>query len=340
MDDVQIARLDAAFLPPSLLPCRTMLASLRARVGHALGLKMVDDLRTLAFTAAYFVLVVSLWFTWKPMAATLAAHGVVGSLPWIALYVCGWLWLCHFSFLAAVATHNSIHCPMFRWKAANKAFQVVLTLAYGHPVTSYVPGHNLSHHKYTQQRKDVMRTTKVRYSWHLLNGLVFFWKIGVDMIANDAGYFALQRKMNRPIVRQLELEQYILWAITASLVLWDWKRWIVLCFLPHMWAKFCIVSLNLLQHDGCDADSRHNFSRNFTGRWLNFFCYNNGYHTIRTDTTASSACMLEGRANCPCSLRSLAHSRAVARLCVLVVRSSSPRHALERASRSPPEGHG
>jgi fatty acid desaturase len=151
---------------------------------------------------------------------------------------------------------------------------------YGHPVTSYVPGHNLSHHKYTQQRKDVMRTTKLQYSWHLINGIMFFVKIGIDMIANDANYFKIQRKLGRPIIKQLEIEQYVLWTITAILVVWDWQRWIVIAFLPHLYAKFCIISLNLLQHDGCDPDSRYNFARNFTGDWLNFFCYNNGYHTI------------------------------------------------------------
>ena len=160
------------------------------------------------------------------------------------------------------------------------AFQVVLSLAYGHPVTSYVPGHNLSHHKYTQQRKDVMRTTKLQYSWHLINGFMFFVKIGIDMIANDANYFKVQRKLGRPIIKQLEIEQYILWSITALLIIWDWKRWIVVAFLPHLYAKFCIISLNMLQHDGCDPDSKYNFARNFTGKWLNFFCYNNGYHTI------------------------------------------------------------
>lgn len=35
----------------------------------------------------------------------------------------------------------------------------------------------------------------------------------------------------------------------------------------------------MLQHDGCDMNSKYNFSRNFTGSILNFFAYNNGYHT-------------------------------------------------------------
>jgi len=42
----------------------------------------------------------------------------------------------------------------------------------------------------------------------------------------------------------------------------------------------CIISFNMLQHDGCDGTSRYNFARNFTGPLLNLLFYNNGYHTI------------------------------------------------------------
>lgn len=49
---------------------------------------------------------------------------------------------------------------------------VILTLSYGHPSSSYVPGHNLSHHKYTQTTKDFMRTSKVKYRWNFLNGYI------------------------------------------------------------------------------------------------------------------------------------------------------------------------
>ena len=47
---------------------------------------------------------------------------------------------------------------------------VLLTISYGHPSSTYVPGHNLSHHKYTQSEKDFMRTSKVNFKWNLLNG--------------------------------------------------------------------------------------------------------------------------------------------------------------------------
>lgn len=245
--------------------------SLSSRIADRMGLKYADDLRTICLTSCYFILFLALWLTYPGQFTS-----SIGCLLFVPL----WCALCYLSFLGSVATHNVIHCPMFTVKWMNRGFQIVLSLVYGHPVTSYVPGHNLSHHKYTQQLKDVMRTTKVQYTRHWMNGIMFFVRIGLDMIANDAGYFKIQRRMGRPIVKQLETEQYILWSIALVLALWDWKRWIVVAFLPHLYAKFCIITLNLLQHDGCDSLSRFNFSRNFTGTWLNFFCYNNGYHTV------------------------------------------------------------
>lgn len=112
---------------------------------------------TLALTALYFGLFCTIWTQYWTMNPFL----------WRLLWCC----TCYFSFVGAVAVHNTIHCPVFYDKLANKIFQVVLTLTYGHPVSNYVPGHNLSHHQHTQRRKDVMRTSKVQYKWHLLNGV-------------------------------------------------------------------------------------------------------------------------------------------------------------------------
>ncbi len=71
----------------------------------------------------------------------------------------------------------------------NRVFQVVLTLTYGNPVSSYVPGHNLSHHKHTQSRRDVMRTTKTRHRWNLLNGLFFILHVAGPILKGDQRYF-------------------------------------------------------------------------------------------------------------------------------------------------------
>lgn len=100
------------------------------------------------------------------------------------------------------------------------------------------------------------------------------------MLGNDATYFKAQRKDRRPIYKQLKLEETILYTLAGIFMILDFRKWVFCAFVPHLYAKFCIISLNLLQHDGCDEDSEYNHSRNFTGKMLNYFCYNNGYHSI------------------------------------------------------------
>lgn len=79
-----------------------------------LGLKHASDLRTLFLTASYFVLFAYLWLSAKAITA-----GGVFSLMFLA-HIPLWLTLCYFSFLASVATHNCIHCPMFISRTANR----------------------------------------------------------------------------------------------------------------------------------------------------------------------------------------------------------------------------
>ena len=130
-----------------------------------LGLRYRDDLRTLGLIAAYFVLSITRWNQATGFAAT---HPTYNRL-WIAC-------IAFFSFVGATITHNCVHVPMFKktrngdW--LNKAWNCVLTNTYGHPVSTLIPGHNLSHHKHTQGPKDVMRTTKVVFGWSIYANVV------------------------------------------------------------------------------------------------------------------------------------------------------------------------
>jgi len=219
----------------------------------------------LCFVATYFGLVAVQW-VYAPTALWVA-------IPLVAV-------TCVFSFLGAVATHNTVHCPVFKQRWANRAFQVVLTLTYGHPVSAFVPGHNLSHHKHTQTRRDVMRTTKVRFRWNLLNGLLFMPTVGRDVFIADMRYFKAMYRQNPPWFRQMILEATIFVGTMGALVALDWKKFLLYVIVPHQYAAWGIISMNYLQHDGCDKDSEYNHSRNFLGKVVNFFAYNNGYHTI------------------------------------------------------------
>eukprot|EP00462_Mataza_sp_D1_P019681 CAMPEP_0175139556 /NCGR_PEP_ID=MMETSP0087-20121206/10970_1 /TAXON_ID=136419 /ORGANISM="Unknown Unknown, Strain D1" /LENGTH=318 /DNA_ID=CAMNT_0016422583 /DNA_START=35 /DNA_END=991 /DNA_ORIENTATION=+ len=231
-----------------------------------LGLRHNSDIRTLAFTALFFILLAHNWANWETARPTYF---------WLM-----WCVQCYFSFVGAVAVHNIIHCPAFHGKFSNKVLQCVLSCTYGHPVSNYVPGHNLSHHQNTQSTRDVMRTSKLRFKWHLLNGLFFFPIIGIAMLGNDAEYFDSQKKNRRPIYKQMQLEKMVLWTFYICLLILDWRKALLLSFAPHLFAKFCIITLNMLQHDGCDQESEYNHSRNFVSPLLNFLCYNNGFHSI------------------------------------------------------------
>lgn len=250
------------------------------------------DLRTIAFMATYFGLV-AVQFA----APQISILGGIASLkegrgfdavafgvgvPLIVLTA-------FFSFFCAVATHNTVHSPVFTTRGANRVFQAILTTTYGHPVSAFVPGHNLSHHKHTQTRRDVMRTTKTRFRWHLLNGLFFLVMVGPSIMKGEAAYFKSMKERAPVWHRQLRIEQISLFILFyAPLIALDilhpvifpGLQFLVFVFIPHKYAAWGIITMNMLQHDGADQDHEWNHSRNFVGKLVNWFTFNNGYHTI------------------------------------------------------------
>src|SRR5690606_21630874 len=135
--------------------------------------------------------------------------------------------ICYFSFTCAVITHNTIHCPVFYSRWANKIFQVVLTITYGHPVSSYVPGHNMSHHHYVQGPKDVMRTTKARFRWNLLNQLFFAAAVGKAVTKNDILFTRHIRKERPQWFAQLRLEMAVFILVSLALLALNWKAFLL-----------------------------------------------------------------------------------------------------------------
>ena len=221
------------------------------------------DLRTLAFVAFYFFLATLTWLRiddpWYIVA------------PLVVLN-------CLFSFFCATIVHNTIHCPIFRRKWMNKVFQVVLSFTYGHPVSAYVPGHNFSHHKHTQSEKDNIRTTKARFRWNLLNQLLFFYLMSFDILKSEMRFVRKMKHEKPAWYRQYLFESILLNGVRLVLLLVDWRAFLLVVLIPHQYAAWGIVGTNYWQHEGCDEHHPYNHSRNFTGKLLNWFAFNNGYH--------------------------------------------------------------
>ena len=222
------------------------------------------DIRTLAILTSYAGLFIVGWVLYPS-----------GPLLWAWVTV-----LCVVSWLCAVVAHNTVHCPVFTKRWMNRAFQVWVSLSYGFPISEYIPGHNLSHHRYTQMREDVMRTTKVRFRWNLLNLLFFFPAVTPAILRGNARFKRLRSHKATAWRRQFMLETAVVWGVKVALLLLDWRKALLLMVVPHAFANFGIVTINFLWHDGCDAEHPVNHSRNFVGPLLNFVGVNNGYHGI------------------------------------------------------------
>jgi fatty acid desaturase len=229
------------------------------------------DWRSLAFVATYYGLFAYQWFA-APTSTWLAAPLLLVT--------------CVMSFLCAVITHNTIHAPVFRERAANRVLQVVLSLSYGSAVSAFVPGHNLSHHRFTQTPRDVMRTSKVRHQWNLLNMAEFAVRVGIAITKNDFAYSRAARGRHPAWFRQYKIENFTVLGVTALLLILDWRKGLVFWLVPHLYAAWGIISMNYLQHDGCDQNHRYNHSRNFVGKFVNWWTFNNGYHGIHHEHPA------------------------------------------------------
>lgn len=226
-------------------------------------LRYKADRRTLAFVATYYALVIFQWF-WGPKELLLAVP--------LVLLTMALSWIC------AVITHNTIHAPIFKSRPLNKAFQVALTCAYGFPVSEYVPGHNLSHHKFTQGAKDVMRTTKVDTGWNLLNFILFVPRVAFDVTSGNMRFVKTMKRTHPKWYQQFVMETVICWGEKLVLFAIDWRKTLVYIVLPHLFAVWGITAVNYLQHDGCDITHPANHSRNFVGEVFNWFTFNNGFH--------------------------------------------------------------
>jgi fatty acid desaturase len=227
-------------------------------------LRNAADRRTLFLLGVFAALSVTGWVVDPGGWATVA---------WVVV-TCLSAWVC------AIIAHNTVHAPVFMKRWQNKLFQIWVSLSYGFPISEYVPGHNLSHHRYMQHREDVMRTSKVNYRWNLLNFLLFFVAVGGGVTAGNYRYQKVMKEKLPAWNRQLFIELMLVWGTKLVLFAIDWRKALLYYIIPHGFAVWGITTVNFLQHDGADEAHPVNHSRNFVGTVFNWFTLNNGYHGI------------------------------------------------------------
>ncbi|MES2620708.1 MAG: fatty acid desaturase [Bacteroidota bacterium] len=227
-------------------------------------LRYKADIRTIITVTLYFAVAITPWLLWQEMST-------IQIVLWVGVN-------CMLSFVCAIIVHNTIHVPIFKKRWMNKAFQVILSFTYGHSTSAYVPGHNFSHHKYTQSPKDAIRTTKARFRINFFNQLFFFFIMSGDILAGEIRFAKKMYRIRPEWFWQYAFEMALVIGINILLLVLNWKCFLLFVLIPHQYAAWGIVSTNYFQHDGCDENHPYNHSRNFTGKGLNWFLFNNGYH--------------------------------------------------------------
>lgn len=209
------------------------------------------------------------------VALGLAAVQWTGAARHPALYAAS---LC-FAFFACVIDHNHQHHPTFRHRGLNRAFGVLLTWAIGQPATAIVPMHVMNHHVHNNHDQDHVRATIVGWRWNLVN-LVVFPFVAIRGYARVKSREMRAWAERRPrLYRQLVVERWALYPAAAALLLVSPLDTLIYVVVPWIYGQWGILAVNHVQHHGCDPESELGHSRDFTGRWLNWWTFNNGYHT-------------------------------------------------------------
>ncbi len=216
------------------------------------------------------------------VAVTICTLGLLLSICLLDLrYPLAILWipvLWYFTFANCVINHNHQHRRIFRSRALNKIFDLLLTLAKGHSATTVVVPHNANHHRFSGSPGDWIIVDLAGSGPGILRLLRYIWRASLAM--------ARQRRMpDAPRLsavrgRQLRVERLVL-ILWVGCLLWLNPRVTTYSILPA-WglSMLSLVGVNLLQHDGCDPFSKYNHSRNFVSRVGNWLLFNNGYHSI------------------------------------------------------------
>ncbi|CAD7937882.1 unnamed protein product [Amoebophrya sp. A25] len=195
--------------------------------------------------------------SWHALSVAATGEEGVAFTAWIrvALGCLDLLWIvatCSFAFFSATIVHNCIHFAQFRNYHVNTLWNIVLTHTYGHPVSTLIPGHNLSHHKYVQTPKDIMRTTRMQWRWNLINCLMFAPSIAWNTAQQDAKYFKVAyEKGNVWMFYRMRIEQISYYPLQVYLAYCHFYAWWWVILVPQLWAKLALITMNMLQHDGC-----------------------------------------------------------------------------------------
>lgn len=186
------------------------------------------------------------------------------------------------SVAVAVIIHNHNHLPIWRDKLMNTFTDWWLTVFYGFPIFAWIPTHNKNHHRLNNREGDYTITYRFSEKNNLVTLLTYPSISGFYQQKAIKLYLKEQYQKDRTRF-WLCISQYAILAMwLAAAFIIDWQKALLFVFIPQQVSLFSVLIFNYVQHVHANEESEYNHSRNFTGM-LNFFLFNNGYHTAHHD---------------------------------------------------------
>lgn len=179
----------------------------------------------------------------------------------------------------SVVNHNHAHLRMWRSRLANRLTDLWLAVLQGHPTFVFHCGHNANHHRYRQGERDLARTYRFGGDSNDLKGyLLHPLQAALALYPEFLKWLARMRRHYPGVFRFIAFQYLLIGAVWLALALIDWRKWLLLVFVPQVHGLHWLLATNYLQHAHADGHSRINYARNFGG-WLNPLLFNVGIHT-------------------------------------------------------------
>jgi beta-carotene hydroxylase len=242
-----------------MLASSQLIRKLRTLFCVILPLRYYEDIRSIFFLVLLSILFFVQW---------------TGMLQHWTLF----LMSCVFAFIACVIKHNHIHKGVFTNRYWNRALEYFLGFCTGQSTTSIIPVHNERHHAQNHSDQDFVRSTVVNFNINWMNLAVFFFVVVRLVHLNKSTDISIWRRKKPRLYLRIQRERLIVLAFGGTLLFLDWKATLIYLCVPWIFAQWCIVSINLLQHQDCDHHSEYNHSRNITGSLSNWLFLNSGFH--------------------------------------------------------------
>jgi beta-carotene hydroxylase len=207
--------------------------------------------------------------------------------PWLGLYL--FPFILYLAYCSGVLTHNHSHVPVFERPVHNRAYAAWLSVFYGCPIFVWVPTHHMNHHVHVNGPDDAARTTRHAPVNSLLAALSYPFYSSRAQLPAIRGYLAREKARSPRRYARLIHQALIVAGAHALLLglglalhgpLAGSMAYALAFGLPAAFAPWSMMVTNYLQHVECDATSEHDHSRNFTHPILNWFIFDNGFHTV------------------------------------------------------------